>query len=335
MKTWILYAKPKAAIGTEAYEIERLIEACDARNIETEVLAPEQFELLVTRNDRRSIRIDGAEVDLPDILLPRMGAGTTYFALAVIRQLERLRVPTFNNAAAIETVKDKLFTHQLLAQNKLPIPKTMLAKFPVDIALVERLLGFPVVVKTLSGSQGSGVFLCEDRRKFDELMQLVRATQANANMIFQEFVSATQGRDVRLLVVGGRIVAAMERRSLDGGFKANFSQGGEVRPFKPDRDAEWLALESARILNLDIAGIDLLFDKDGYKICEANSSPGFEGLERCCSIDAAAEIVDFLTFRMDGKVQFPEMLCPERPSIEHADQCFAEAALRKNIFETS
>ena len=329
MKTWILYRKPKSAISPEAYEICRIIEACKARGIDNDVFAPEQFELLVTRDDKRSVRIDGAQVDLPNILLPRMGAGTTYFALAVIRQLERLRVPTFNNATAIETAKDKLFTHQLLTQNKLPIPKTMLAKLPVDIALVETLLGFPVVVKTLSGSQGSGVFLCEDSRKFDELMQLVRATQANVNMIFQEFVSESKGRDVRLLVVGGRIVAAMERRSPDGGFRANFHQGGAVRPFKPDRDAEWLALESARILNLDIAGIDLLFDKDGYKVCEANSSPGFEGLERCCSVDVAAEIIDFLSFHMDGKVRLAVEAQPELQPIGRDAACSIETSLAR------
>lgn len=301
MKTWILYKQPTAARGTEAYEVRRLVDVSRLRGLDATVYAPEQFELLVTRDDPRSVRIDGASVDLPDVMLPRMGAGTTYFALAVIRQLERLRVPTFNTSTAIETVKDKLFTHQILAQNKMPIPKTMLAKFPVDIDLVQSALGFPVVVKTLSGTQGSGVFLCEDRRKFDELMQLIHATQANANMIVQEFVADSLGRDVRLIVVGGRIVAAMERRASDGGFKANFSQGGEVLPWSPDRDAEWLALESTRVLNLDIAGIDLLFDGDGYKVCEANSSPGFEGMELCCSVDVATEIMDFVCFRLDGR----------------------------------
>lgn len=298
MNIWVLYRNPGHLLSSEAYEVHRIVETGRARGIDVGVHAPEQFELLVTRDDERSVRIDGARVDLPEAMLPRMGAATTYFALAVIRQLERLRVPTFNNSAAIETVKDKLYSHQLLAQNHLPIPKTMLAKFPVDITLVERALGFPVVLKTLSGSQGSGVFLCEDARRLDEVLQLIRATQANVNLILQEFIAPSRGRDFRILVIGGRIVAAMERRAKGDGFKANFSQGGEVLAWTPDRDAEWLALESARILGLDIAGIDLLIDKDGYKICEANSSPGFEGLESCCKVDVAAEIIDFLCLRM-------------------------------------
>ena len=305
MKTWILHRKSDSPVRPESYEIEKLVAGLMKRGADVRVYAPEQFELIASREDRRSVLVDGAEVDIPDVVLPRMGASTTYFALAVIRQLERLRVTTYNTAAAIETVKDKLFAHQLLAQHNLPIPKTMLAKFPVDIGLVGNTLGFPVVVKTLSGSQGSGVFLCEDERKFDELMQLVRATQANANLIFQEFISSSRGRDLRLLVIGGRVVAAMERRAAEGNFKANYSQGGNVFAWKADRNAEWLALESARILGLDIAGIDLLFDQDGYKICEANSSPGFEGLEQCCEVDVAEEIVEFLHLRLGNRPAFP------------------------------
>ncbi|MGF1444793.1 MAG: RimK family alpha-L-glutamate ligase [Pikeienuella sp.] len=314
MKIWILYRDSAAHLRSEAHEVRRLVATAESRGHSVEVLAPEQFELVVTRDDRRSILVDGAPVELPDIVLPRMGAGTTYFALAVIRQLERLRVPTINTAAAIETVKDKLFAHQLLAQHHLPIPKTMLAKFPIDVGLVARALGFPVVVKTLSGSQGSGVFLCEDAGKFDDLMQLVRATQSNANLIFQEFVADSRGRDLRVFVVGGRVVAAMERRSAEGGFKANYTQGGEVRAWTPDRDAELLALESARVLGLEIAGIDLLFDGDGYKICEANSAPGFEGLEAATGQDIAGEIVDFLCFRMHGRTgKVPPQPLPAPP----------------------
>lgn len=298
MKTWILYKDSAAALKPEAYEVRRLIETGARKGHEVDVFKPEQFELLVTADNERSLLVDGSVVALPDVLLPRMGAGTTYFALSVVRQFERLRVPTFNSSVSVETVRDKLYTHQLLSRAKLPIPKTMLAKFPVDVGLVEKVLGFPVVVKTLTGTQGAGVFLCESRQNFEDLMELIRATQSNANLIFQEFIADSRGRDVRILVIGGRVVAAMERRSMTDNFKANFSLGAEVKPFEPNRDAEWLALESARLLGLDIAGIDLLFDGDGFKICEANSSPGFEGIESCCDIDIASEILDFVSFRL-------------------------------------
>lgn len=298
MKTWILYKDSAAALRPEAYEIRRLIEVGARKGHEVDVFKPEQFELLVTAGGKGSLLVDSQQIALPDVFLPRMGAGTTYFALSVIRQFERLRVPTFNTSVSIETVRDKLYAHQLLSRSKLPIPKTMLAKFPIDVDLVESALGFPVVVKTLSGTQGAGVFLCESRRNFQDLIELIQATQSNANLIFQEFIADSRGRDVRVLVIGGRVVAAMERMSTTDNFKANFSQGGEVRPFTVNRDAEWLALESARLLGLDIAGIDLLFDGDGFKICEANSSPGFEGIESCCDVDIASEILDFIAFRL-------------------------------------
>lgn len=298
MKTWILYKDSAAALKPEAYEIKRLIEVGAAKGHEVDVVKPEQFELLVTAENERSLMVDSSVVSLPDVLLPRMGAGTTYFALSVIRQFERLGVPTFNTSLSVETVRDKLYTHQLLSRANLPIPKTMLAKFPIDVDLVGKSLGFPIVVKTLSGTQGAGVFLCETRQNFEDLIELIRATQSNANLIFQEFIADSRGRDVRILVIGGRVVAAMERRSTTDNFKANFSLGGEVRPYTPSRDAEWLALESARLLGLDIAGIDLLFDGEGFNICEANSSPGFEGIESCCDVDIASEILDFISFRL-------------------------------------
>ncbi|MDD3797731.1 MAG: RimK family alpha-L-glutamate ligase [Novosphingobium sp.] len=298
MNVWLLYKDSATGLKPEAYEVQRFIDVGAEKGHSVHVFQPEQFELLVSSDNDRSVMIDASVEPLPDVLLPRMGAGTTYFALSIIRQLERLKVPTFNSSVSVETVRDKLYTHQLLSRAKLPIPKTMLAKFPIDHGLVEKALGFPVVVKTLSGSQGSGVFLCENRRSFEDLLELLRATQSNANLIFQEFIEPSRGRDIRMLVIGGRVVAAMERRAKDGGFKANFSMGGDVLPFKPDRGAEWLALESARLLGLDIAGIDLLFDQDGYKICEANSSPGFEGIESCCDMNIAAEILDFIAFRL-------------------------------------
>ncbi len=127
---------------SERFEVDRIVESAKDSGIELTVLKPEQFDLLVTSQNRRSITIDGNTTTLPDFVLPRMGAGTTYFALAVIRHLERLGVPCINSSHPIEIVKDKLYTHQILAENNLPVPKTMLAKFPVNIDYVEKTLVF-------------------------------------------------------------------------------------------------------------------------------------------------------------------------------------------------
>lgn len=298
MEGWIIFKRVEDSTKPVLYEIGRLKEVAGKRDINLRIISPEQFDLIVTRDDRKSILVNGECAPLPQFLLPRMGAGTTYFALAVIRHLERLGVHTFNSSQSIEVVKDKLYTQQILAESDLPVPKTMLIKYPVNVGLVEKQVGFPVIVKTISGSHGSGVFLCETKPNFEALMELISATEPHVNIILQEFVQTSSGRDIRVFVIGGRVVACMERMSRDGGFKANFSRGGEVRAFKINPEIEWLATESTRILNLDIAGVDLLFDGDHFKICEANSSPGFQGIESCCEVSIPDEIYDFIKVRL-------------------------------------
>lgn len=299
MKGWIIYKPPPNEVKPEIYEIERLCEEAAKQGIEVEVLAPEQFELIVTRDDRKSVLVDEQVQPLPDFVLPRMGAGTNYFALAVIRHLERLGVHSFNSSQSIDTVKDKLYTQQILAEHNLPVPKTMLIKYKIDVDLVERHLGFPVVVKTISGAQGSGVFLAETKSKFIDLLEMINAYRPNATMILQEFIAASRGIDLRVVTIGGRAVAAMKRTAGDDDFKANYSRGGRVEPYEMNSEIEWLATETSRVLNLDFAGIDLLFDGDHFKICEANSSPGFEGIESCCNVNIAEELYNFLRIRLD------------------------------------
>ena len=279
MKGWILYRESLADLKPDHYEMHRFLDAAEKRGIELDIIRPNQLDLIVTRDDRKSIRLDGKVVALPDFIIPRMGAATTYFALATIRHLERLGVTVINTASAIESVKDKLYTQQILAASHLPVPKTMLGKFPLDEELVAKQLGFPVVIKTLSGSKGSGVYLAEDAAKFSDLITLLESTNSNLNIIFQEFITASHGHDLRVLVIGGRVVACMERVSTDGNFKANVSRGGEARTFKITPQIEMLAIEATRQVGLDVAGVDLLFDDGHFKVCEINSSPGFKGIE--------------------------------------------------------
>lgn len=311
MRGWILYRYTLDDLPKENYEIPRFIQAAQEQDIELQIVKPEQFELIVTRDDRKSVLLDGKVTPLPDFLIPRMGANTTYFALSIIRHLERLGVLVVNSSEAIETVKDKLYTQQILASSNLPVPNTMLAKFPVDIKLVEKQLGFPVVVKTLAGMQGSGVFLSDNAKTFEDLMNLVESTKPNANIILQEFIADSRGRDLRVMMVGGRPVACMQRSATDGGFKANVSRGGDSEQYEMTPEIELLAIEAARILNLDIAGVDLLFDEDSFKICEVNSSPGFKGLERCHdNLNVAAEIFRYMRVRLGRFDELQQLKSP-------------------------
>lgn len=291
MEVWILFNEELDAPTAEALEVRRFLAEGKEMGIDVRVYNPEQFDLLVCEKGRDYVMIDGIETPLPDFVLPRTYViETGYFALAVIRHLERMGVRVFNSSLSIEMVADKLHTHQVLAESGLPTPTTMLAKFPVNTDLVEKYLGFPVVVKTLLGVNGSGVFLMENREAFTDLMDLIGQTNPNIQLIFQKFISKSKGRDLRLFVVDGEVIASMERRAQEGQFKANYTQGAQVLEFIPDDEARDLAIKTAEILNLQVAGIDLLFTEDGYTVCEANTFPGFKGLESCCDVNVPREI---------------------------------------------
>jgi gamma-F420-2:alpha-L-glutamate ligase len=203
-------------------------------------------------------------------------------------------------------VGDKLHTKQVLSQHNLPIPKTIFAKKPINIDFVEQQLGFPVIVKTTSSVEGhagaygamrgNGVFLSETRKAFEDLIGFLESTKAEANIILQEYISFSRGRDLRVFVVGGEVIGCAERRTDNkDSFKSNLAQGGKAHPFPLSREIEWLATRSAKILGLDVLGLDLLFEIDGhFKICEANSNPGFKAIEGCYDISVPDKIFDFV-----------------------------------------
>ena len=296
MEVWVLYGDDIESNADLAFEARRFLREGKKMGIDVKVLKPTQLDILVTQSNRESILVDGQAVSLPDFVFPYFNHNDQgYFALAIVRQLQRLGVHVFNGADVIETVRDKLHTHQILAQSGIDTPDTMLAKFPVNIDLIEENIGFPVVVKTLNGALGIGVFLLENRSAFQDLMELVGETNPNLQLIFQKFVSVSKGRDLRLFVVDGEVVAAMERRAQDGGFKANYSSGATVHEFTPDAEAIDIALRTAEVLNIDIGGIDLLFKEGGgYTICEANTFPGFKGLEKASGTNVAEHILNVM-----------------------------------------
>lgn len=298
MRGWILYFKSQAQISERDYGVWRLLEVAKKRGIDLKVYRPDQFELVVTRDDRKSILVDGKPTPIPDFLIPRMGSGTNYFALAVIRQLERLGVYVCNSSVAVETVKDKLHMHQLLSQGNLPTPKTMLLKFPADLDVVRQEIGFPVVVKNITGTEGNGIYLCQSEDRFNDLMELIYINNPSANIILQQFIASSSGQDLRVFVVGGKIIGCMRRFSQTS-FKANFSRGGQVESFDLTPEAQQLAIQTAALANLDIAGIDLLFGENGFKVCEANSSPGFKGLEQVMGRNIAEQIIDYITAKVN------------------------------------
>jgi gamma-F420-2:alpha-L-glutamate ligase len=293
MKLWMLGNR----LTTEMYERERFVEEADKYGIDFNLVFADEIDLIVSRDDRKSIRFRNDIVALPDSILARTGSGTGYFNLSVLRQFERLNVPTLPNSASIEASKDKMYANQILAQAGLPIPKTMLTRFPCKAELVEKVVGFPCVLKVVTGSHGAGVYLCENAKQFEDLSELISSLDFKNSMIVQEYVQYSEGRDLRVIVIGGRVVGAMLRQSTDGSFKANISRGGEGTAFDVDDQMELLAIQTAKVLDLDIAGVDLLFHSDGYRICEANSSPGFKGFEKALGINIPQKVFDYAKLR--------------------------------------
>ncbi len=284
MRAWLFFNRDLGPDVPEAAEVLRFQESAERADVDLRVLNPQDFDLIVESGGDWSAVYQGEKLRKPDVIIPRTGSETSYFTLAVLRHFERQGVAMVNGPSAIEAVADKLHTMQILAACGLPIPKTILGKFPVDIDLVERELGFPVVVKTLKGTRGSGVLLCLNREQFHDLANLLDGANPGADFIFQEYIKDSHGRDVRVLVVDGEAKAAMERRAPDGGFKSNISLGGHGSRFDLPESMANLAVEVTRALGLDVAGIDILLDGGGYRVCEANSSPGFVGLEKACRI---------------------------------------------------
>ena len=293
-KGWML-VKPKFQ---ESYETQRLLEEFGNHNIEVKLIDPNEIDIFVNKENKQSILVNGKSLPLPKFVFPRTGSGTTYYIKAVIRHFERMGVPVINSSEAIDNVKDKLYTHQILAQSNLDIPNTMLLKHPIDISFVEKNIGFPVIVKKISGSYGRGVFLCENKKQLNQLVTMAELSKKSYDIIIQEFVKDTWGKDLRVFVVNNKVVGCMMRQSTDEDFRANLSRGGEGFPYEVNEQIEWLSSEASKALGLDIAGVDLLFQNGGYKICEVNSNPGFEGMEQFTKKNIAGEIVSFIKLKL-------------------------------------
>jgi len=299
MRVWVLARES----NFDSYENQRFLSVAKENNIDLSMVSAESFDLIVTKGGKKSVLYKGEGINLPDFLLPRRGSSSTYFTLAVIRHLEKLDIFSINSSQSIETAKDKLATMQMLAAKNIPIPKTLLARFPLNLDMVEKELSFPVILKTVSGSKGKGVLLCENRAQLEDVGDLMEISKdPKVNVILQEFVSTSRGRDIRVIVVGGRPIGAMLRTARDGRIKANVHAGGSVSRLDLNPEIEWLAVESAKTLGLDIAGVDLLFDEGSYKVAEVNSSPGFSGFEQATVINVPQEIFNYLKIRSGGSI---------------------------------
>jgi len=293
---WIFHYNSTAA--EKDFETQTLVKRFNENKIQSAIYQPKNFDIITSRKSHKSIRYQGNRIDLPDAVLVRTGAGTNYFTLALLRQLENFDIPIINNSQSILHSRDKMISSQILARAKLPTPRTMLVSHPVNVDIVEQEIGFPCVVKLVTGSQGKGVYLCRDKDMFVNFMDLTDNLKSKKTLIIQEFVNSGELFDLRVWVIGGKTITAMKRTPPTGDFKANITRGGLGEPFELNNEISELARKTAQAFDLDITGVDLLFNGEKYLVCEANSSPGFEGIDRYCGTDMGEEIVKYVRKRL-------------------------------------
>jgi ribosomal protein S6--L-glutamate ligase len=272
------------------YSTRRLLEAARARGLRPVVLDVLACDLVLDR-DRPSLLHKGKEVRPLSVALPRIGASITVPGLSVVRQLEAMGTPLLNGSLAIEQSRDKLRALQILCKRGLPVPRTVRARVGASVGpLVESVGGLPVILKLLRGTQGIGVMIAHSLAEVESILGTLH--KLGQELLVQEFVAEAKGSDLRVLVVGDRVVGAMRRSAKMGEFRANLHRGGRGELVELPAGHEKLALDATRALGLELAGVDLLEGKDGPVVAELNSTPGFEGLERATGKDVAGAIID-------------------------------------------
>ena len=242
---------------------------------------------------RPELHYNGEKLHGFDVVIPRIGASVTFYGLAVLRQFEMMGVYPLNESVGIGRSRDKLRSLQLLAREGIGLPVTAFAHDPKQTdAVLEIAGGAPVVIKLLEGTQGIGVVLGETPKSAKSVIEAFRG--ANVNILVQEFIKEAGGTDIRALVVGGKVVAAMQRTGAEGDFRSNLHRGGHAAQIKITAEERSTAVRAAKAMGLNVCGVDMLRSNHGPVVMEVNSSPGLEGVEKATGIDVAAKIIDFI-----------------------------------------
>jgi len=274
--------------GPRLYSTRRLVEEANALGCSVDVLDPMKLSVTVG-NDGRRILHEGWNVEV-DAVVPRIGYSITGHGVAIARQFERMGTYVANSSDGIQNSRDKLHATQVLSANHIPVPTTALVRDWRDVErAIRQVGGVPCVIKAPEGTQGTGVYLAHTEREANELAWKV--LEDAERVLVQEYIQESHGRDVRVLVVGGKVVASMRRRAHGREFRSNFHLGGSVESIDLPEDYARIACKAARLLGLDVAGVDLLESKRGPLLLEVNSSPGLEGIEKATGINVAGHIM--------------------------------------------
>lgn len=278
------------ASNPNLYSNRRIMEAGEDRGHDMVFLNVELAYMKLDAN-APEIRYRGGNIlNEFDAIIPRIKPSVTFYACALIRQFHNLGVYCLNSAESINQSRDKLFASQLFAKHDLHIPITGFAKSPNDTKdLIKMVNGAPLIIKLLESTQGKGVVLAETNKAAESVINAFKSVQTN--ILVQEFIKEANGQDIRCLVIDGKVVASMQRQAAKGEFRANIHQGGKAGKIKITREERKLAVKAAKILNLTVAGVDIIRSNRGPLLLEVNSSPGLEGIENATGRDIAMAMI--------------------------------------------
>ncbi|WP_127716810.1 RimK family alpha-L-glutamate ligase [Halobacteriovorax sp. HLS] len=283
------------------YSTKRLVEACKLRGHEVKVLNTLKFAIDLEEGDP-DLYYNSKRIGHFDAVLPRIGTSVTYFGTAVVRQFQQMDVYCANSADGILNSRDKLRSFQILSKLHVGLPYTTFVKNKADvIPAIERIGGAPIVIKLLEGTQGIGVLLAHTMESATSIIELLQSQKQN--ILIQKFVAESKGKDIRAIVIGDQVVAAMRRVAQGQEFRSNVHRGGKTELVELSDEYKETAIRAAKILGLGIAGVDMLEGHDGPQIMEINSSPGLEGIEGCTKKDIAGAMIDYIAAQVD----FPEI----------------------------
>jgi len=278
--------------STKLYSTRRLVEAAAERGHDAQVVDTLRCYMDIASHDP-AIHYRGEELRGVEAVIPRIGASITFYGTAVVRQFEMMGVFSLNESVAISRSRDKLRSLQLLSRRGIGLPVTGFAhstRYTSD--LIQLVGGAPLVVKLLEGTQGMGVVLCETEKAAESVIDAFR--ELDAQFIVQEFIKEAGGADLRCFVVGDKVVGSMMRKGKEGEFRSNLHRGGSAQAVKITPEERSTAVRSARIMGLNVAGVDILRSNHGPVVMEVNSSPGLEGIENATGKDIAGRIIEFV-----------------------------------------
>jgi ribosomal protein S6--L-glutamate ligase len=277
------------------YSHKRIVDAAKTRGHSIDVINTLHVHMNIT-SSKPLLRHGGKTLPVYDAIIPRIGASVTHYGLAVLRQFEMQGVFPLNESVAIGRARDKLRALQLLAREGIGLPTTAFAHGPRKADdVIKEVGGTPCVIKLLEGTQGMGVILAETQASARSIIEAFSA--ANINILVQEYIKEAGGTDVRALVIGGEVVAAMKRTGKIGDFRSNLHRGGKAETVELSPEEKRTAIRSAEILGLNVCGVDMLRARRGPVVIEVNASPGIEGIEAATGADIAGAMIRFLERR--------------------------------------